>query len=216
MNNKIIPNLVDQTYINTILNKKVTIDVNNVESEVVMPKCNSLMIFIKKYWLLIIVVLGILIFVWYKSKSSNKKEKFSREKTKKTKKKKIEKYTDANTELTRHSNQNHNKNTCEICRSVGEKYCPKCNGLNENDIVSQNPQYVEQDNFDYAYDSDIGSDMPQNQNNIQYQSNMQYQSKMQNQQASNYYGQAITDDVMRPSNDIDSFNSGSFGNYVAF
>jgi hypothetical protein len=192
------PNLVDSKLIENLLNKSS----NNIIPSISTNAPQNIASLFRKYWLAILVVICVVIFIVYHTKNEKKKikETFTNKKLKK--RKKIEKFINEDVPPMQYPQQ-------QPIQS-GDK--PKCLTCKDNKAVN-----YKHDDHDH-YEEQIPEQLPEQyyqenmeQGDIQYQEPVQQQSSYENQ----YYGQSITEDFTM-NNGIESFNSASYGNFVAF
>jgi hypothetical protein len=204
---KIIPNLVDKSLLDSILLKKPqSINIPQISIPNVNISNFNIKDILVKYWMFLIIILGIIGFFIYNyyNKKQKQKEEFSNndKKTKKKQKKvRIEKYTDNITE-------------CANCKKSGASHCPACS-QNDNfeGKMSEIDSGIRDLEMDESYENNTALSKPE-----YFQEPMTQESSYHNQ----FYGQSITDDAQGGfdtfynSNNIESFNDSSMGNFVSF
>jgi len=204
---KIIPNLVDKSLLDSILPKNnPSINIPQISIPNVNISNFNLKDLLVKYWMFVIIILGIIGFFIYNyyNKKQKQKEQFSNnnKKTKKKEKKvRIEKYTDTITE-------------CSECRKSGSSHCPACS-QNDNfeGKMSEMDTGIRDLEMDNSYENNTPLAKPE-----YFQEPMTQESSYHNQ----FYGQSITEDAQgnfdnhNGSNHIETFNGSSMGNFVQF
>jgi hypothetical protein len=217
MSNKIIPRLVDEKLIESIVqstNKPSGFGLQKPNLSSLNIQTNGLRLFIEKYWIIILIVILIGGFAYYhyyyKSEKKEIKEDFKDKKPKKSKKKvRIQEHYDPS------------------CPSCGNKdaNCPTCNKFNGKMSEIEKPiehlEYEQQ--IKYPTQSHEHYEEPQyeprhaTEQHIEQMYNQPQQQSYETTYHNQFYGQSITDDAQGMNrNDIETFNSGTVGNYVAF
>jgi len=218
--NKNIPRLVDQSLIDSVINtvaQPIQLGISNVPT-ISTFKGNNIKLFLEKYWILVLIVLIIGGFIIYNKyfKNNETKEDFNVKKEKKVKKQKKVRIM-----------ENYNPS----CPNCGDKQnCPNCNKMNgkmsEIEMPIEHLEHEQHIKHPSRQEHHIEHNTEPSHNIEQYNQHEQKIEQMyeQPQQQSyettyhnQFYGQSITDDAQgMPRNDIETFNSNSIGNYVAF
>jgi hypothetical protein len=211
MSNKIIPRLVDEKLIESIVqstNKPsgFTFQNTNLNITPINFPTNNLKMFLQKYWIIIllfIVVAGFIFYhYYYKVENKEIKEDFKDKKLKKTKKKvRIQEHYDP---------------SCPNCNNKDDN-CPTCNKFNGKMSEIEKPiehlEYEQQIKYPTNTKENYEEPIQQSFTEQTYQPQQTYETSYHNQ----FYGQSITDDAQGMNrNDIETFNSGTIGNFVTF
>ncbi len=200
------PNLVDIKLIENLISKSPNIINSSPITRI--DSIGSIGDIFRKYWLAILVLICVIIFILYNTKKEKKKIKQSFTNQKINKRKKIEKYINSDIPPMQYPQSSpqiqHEHN--------GKKRCLTCKDNVDIDYKQQIP--IEEFDDQPLHEPEYNEHM--NQNIIEYQQPMQKDTNYENQ----YYGQSITEEINSENlgniNTIESFNSGTYGNYVAF
>lgn len=212
MSNKIIPRLVDEKLIESIVQStnKPTIGLQNVSLPSIPSFQNTeVKSFFQKYWIIILllaIVCGLVFYHYYFK--TEKQENFSDEsKNKKQKKKKKVRIQ-----------ENYNPS----CPNCGNKdaNCTTCNKYNGKMSEIEKPiehleyeQQIKHPSHNEHYEEPQYEPRHNEPHVEQMQPQQSYETTYHNQ----FYGQSITDDAQGfPRTDIETFNSGAMGNFVSF
>jgi hypothetical protein len=196
------PNLVDSKLIENLLNNTKNISgpsFNSLKS----IKNISIIEILKTYWLLLFVIISVFIFIIYHHKKDKKqvKETFTNKKLKK--RRKVDKYiSDESLPPMQYPQQLPNiqmkpkeKSKCLTCGDHNHDHTYHENQYDDKQFVDES-QYIEQ---------------------VNYEQPAQFEQQIDTNYENQFYGQSITEDINHNNNNnIESFNSATIGNYVAF
>jgi hypothetical protein len=211
------PNLVDIKLIENLMYKSSK---NIMSGKIINNTRINIFDLLKKYWLLLFIISGVIIFLVYQHKKDKKNIKESFTNKKLNKRKKVEKFVNEDDlppmQYPQKVNLNSQLKQTEKTKCLTCKDNHNIDYKHNHDTSNHDTSNNDTSNYD---DQSIYIEEQYNEQPEYSEQQIVYQQPEQPKETSyenQFYGQAITDEVNLNGGGIESFNSGSLGNYVPF